>query len=63
MKNVLIDPAVERVIISTIADLVDYADKHGVNFEVTREPLEPLATGNHMPVIRVWPKREFTRPE
>jgi hypothetical protein len=61
MKKV--DERVAFVIRYKLQDLIEYADAQGVNFEVVRQPQQPLATGNHKPVIEVWLKREHTRPQ
>lgn len=50
-------------IIYRVEQLLAFADSVGLNFEVTRRPSTPLATGNHKPGVQIWLKREFTRPE
>jgi hypothetical protein len=59
----MIDPAVKFVLLTKLDDLVEYADAHGINFELIRKPQKPLATGNHRPTVNFWLKREHTRPE
>jgi hypothetical protein len=52
-----------EIITYKVEQLVAFANSVGLNFEVTRRPAQPLATGNHKPGVQIWLKREFTRPE
>ena len=59
----VIDPKHAEVIAQMAHGIITYADKHGLNVEIIRKPLEPLQTGNHEAVVNIWLKRQFTRPE
>lgn len=34
--------------------MADEAEKHGIILTISREPLKPLAMGNHKPVVTVY---------
>jgi hypothetical protein len=63
MPNPKASKLAEYLIRTRLKDLVAYADSVGLNFEVVRVPNLPLQTGSHEPVVNIWLKREFTRPE
>lgn len=52
----------EYLIRKRLEELVEYADRVGLNFEVVRASHYPPKTGEHVPIVNVWAKREFTRP-
>jgi len=43
--------------VNRIAHFVSLAEEAGFIVEVTREPVLPLAMGNHRAVVTVWQKR------
>jgi hypothetical protein len=52
----------EYLIRTKLDDVIAYADSVGLNFEVVRASHYPPKTGEHVPVVNVWLKREHTRP-
>jgi hypothetical protein len=56
-------PLAEYLIHKRLEDLIAYADSVGLNFEVVRVSHYPPETGKHAPIVNIWLKREFTRPE
>lgn len=55
--------AAEVALRSYLGDLVEFAEQHGLNFEVVRKSATPPSTGNHTAEVNVWLTREHTRPE
>lgn len=49
-----------RAVLLEAAGLVHKAALIGVIVEITREPLKPLAMGNHEAVISVWTARDLS---
>lgn len=42
--------------------VLDEAARDGLNITITRVPLVPLAMGNNVPVIHIWPMRKPPSP-
>lgn len=47
----------ELKVLTAALGLWQWAQEMGLNVEITRRSLEPLAMGNCAPVVTVWPKR------